>query len=166
MSWGHLPMRGRVLFSPGGPLGIDKVHSQLVTALCNRKRERNQRGRVHREVHDAATETMCSPGQHNKALSRTTWFECTSDGKGERRTAPYASNSPHHISTAMNEALTQTAPTAVRQSEPKPFTTCLLHNAEKKSFLGLHRAEPSGRTGSVFRLQEHRELQREREREL
>lgn len=31
----------------------------------------------------------------------------------------------------------------------------------EKLFLGLHRAEPSGR--SVFRLQEHRELQRERE---
>lgn len=78
--------------------------------------------------------------------------------------SPICIYSPHHISTAMNEALTQTAPTAVRQSEPKPFTTCLLHNAEKKSFLGLHRAEPSGRTGSVFRLQEHRELQREKER--
>lgn len=95
MSGGYLLMRGRVLFSPGGPLGIDKVHSQLVTSLCNRKRERNQRGRVHREIHDAATETMCSPGQHNEALSRTTWFECTSDRKGERCTAPYAST--HHI---------------------------------------------------------------------
>lgn len=78
---------------------------------------------------------------------------------------PICIHSPHHISTAMNEALTQTAPTAVRQSEPKPFTTCLLHNAEKNSFLGLHRAEPSGRTGSVFRLQEHRELQKERDLE-
>lgn len=82
MSWGYLLMRGRVLFNRGGPLGIDKVHSRSVVALCNRKRERNQRGRVHREIHDSATETTCSPGQHNTALSRTTWFECTSDGRG------------------------------------------------------------------------------------
>lgn len=95
MSRGYLLMRGHVLFSPGGPLGIDKVHSQLVTRLCNRKRERNQRGRVRREIHDAATETVCSPGQHNEALSRMTWFECTSDGKGKRCTAPYAST--HHV---------------------------------------------------------------------
>lgn len=30
-------MRGHVLFNPGGLLGIDKVHSQLITGLCNRK---------------------------------------------------------------------------------------------------------------------------------
>lgn len=102
---------------------------------------------------------MCSPGQHNEALSRT-WFECTSDGKGEMY-SPICIYSPHHISTAMNEALAQTAPTAARQSEPKPFTTCPLHNAKKNSFLGLHRADPLGRTGSVFRLQDYRVLQRE-----
>lgn len=88
---GYLLMRGHVLFIPGGPLRIHKVHSQLVTALCIRKRERH----LQRDIHDAATETMCSCGQHNKALSRTTWFEYTSDGKGERCTAPYAST--HHI---------------------------------------------------------------------
>lgn len=38
---------------------------------------------------------MCSPRQHNKALSRTTWFEYTSERKEERCTAPYAST--HHI---------------------------------------------------------------------
>lgn len=32
-------MIGRVLFSPGGPLGTDKVHSQFITALCNRETE-------------------------------------------------------------------------------------------------------------------------------
>ncbi len=90
------------------------------------------------------------------------WFEYTSDGKGGEMYSPICIHSPHHISTAMNEALTQTAPTAVRRSEPKPFTTRLLHNAEKNSSLGLHRAEPLGRTGSVFRLREHRELQSER----
>lgn len=57
--------------------------------------EREKDTRVQRDIHDAATETMCSCGQHNKALSRTTWFEYTSDGKGERCTAPYAST--HHI---------------------------------------------------------------------
>lgn len=61
--------------------GIDKVHSQLVAALCNRMRGGKQRSKVHRAIHDAATETMCSPGQHNKALSRTAWFEYTSEGK-------------------------------------------------------------------------------------
>lgn len=55
--------------------------------------------------------------------------------------SPVCDYSPHHISTAMNEGLTQTAPTAVRQSEPKPFTTCLPHNAAKKVFLGF---APSG----------------------
>lgn len=69
----------------GGPQGMDKVHSLLVPVLCNRKRERKQPGRVHQEIHDAATETMCSSGQHNEALSRKTWFECTSDGKGGER---------------------------------------------------------------------------------
>lgn len=107
--------------------------------------ERETETRVYREVHDAATETMCSPGQHNEALSRTTWFECTSDEKrGGKMCSPICNYSPHHISTAMNEALTQTAPTAVRQSEPKPFTTCPLHNAVKNSFLGLHQVRTLG----------------------
>ena len=88
-------MRGHSSVSSGGPLGIDKVHFQVVAALCNRNCERNQRGRVYREIYDVVTETMCSPGQHIDALSRTTWFECTSDGKGQRCTAPYAST--HHI---------------------------------------------------------------------
>lgn len=78
-------MRWHVLLSPAGPPGTDKVHSQLVTALCNIVRERKQRGRVHRKIHDAATETTCSPVQHNKALSRMTWFEYTSDRKGKSR---------------------------------------------------------------------------------
>lgn len=82
-------MRERVLLSPGGPQGMDEVRSHLVTALCNGKRERKQRGRVHEEIHDAATETTCSPGQHNEALSGTTWFECTSDGEGERDVQPH-----------------------------------------------------------------------------
>lgn len=33
----------------GGPLGTDMVYSQLASALCNRKGEGNQRGRVQRE---------------------------------------------------------------------------------------------------------------------
>lgn len=32
---------------------------------------------------------MCSPGQHNEALSRTTWFECTSDEKGGKDVQPH-----------------------------------------------------------------------------
>lgn len=76
--WGH------VLLSPASPPGIDKVHSQLVTALCIRMRKRKLRGSVHRKIHDAATEATRSPVQHNKALSRTTWFEYTSDRKGKR----------------------------------------------------------------------------------
>lgn len=82
-----------------------------------------------------------------------------------RCTAPYASTLPHHISTAMNEALTQKAPSAGRQTEPKSFT-CPLHNAKKNPLLGLHWAEPLGRTGSVFRLQDYRVLQRESDRLL
>lgn len=58
--------------------------------------------------------------------------------------SPICIYSPHHISTAMNEALTQTAPTAVRQSEPKPFTTRLLYNAEKNSFWVCTEQNPQG----------------------
>lgn len=80
-----------------------------------------------------ATQTICSPGRHHKALSRTTWLECTSQGKRtgrererERRTAPYAST--HHIifffSAVMNEAFRQA-------SSAKSF-----HNASSIQYRG------------------------------
>lgn len=142
-----------------GPLVIDKVHSQW--QHCVSEWEKEDRGRVHREISDAATETMWSPGQHNKALSTddVAWIHFR--WKGGAMYSSICIYSPHHISTAMNEALAQTAPTSIRQSELKPFTTHLLYNTEKNPFWGgSHRAEPSGR--SVFRLWEHGTLQRQR----
>lgn len=38
-------MTGRVLFIPGGPQGMNKVHSQLVAALSIKKTQRNERER-------------------------------------------------------------------------------------------------------------------------
>lgn len=155
-------MRGRVLFNPGGPLGIDKVRSLLVTALCDRKRERNQRGRVHGEIHDAATETMCSPGQHNKALSRTTWFEYTSDGKGERCTAPYAST--HHIifpQPWMRPSHRQ--PPLLSDSQSQSLSQHVFYTMQRKTlFWVCTEQNPWGGQGLSSGLQEHRELQRER----
>lgn len=71
-------------------------------------------------------------------------------GRGERERETYSPiciYSPHHISTAMNEALIQAAPAFVRQPEPKPFTTRLSVQCRgKNSFvLFLRRAEyPEG----------------------
>lgn len=61
MSWGYLPMIGHVLFGPGGPLGIDKVHSQLATALCKRKTERNQREAESAERSTMQPQRRCVP---------------------------------------------------------------------------------------------------------
>lgn len=60
--------------------------------------------------------------------------------------------SPHSISTATNEALTQTAPTAISRSEPRPFTTCPPDNTEKVFFLGSNQAGPPVLDGETYRL--------------
>lgn len=60
--------------------------------------------------------------------------------------------SPHPISTATNEALTQTAPTAISRSEPRPFTTCPPDNTEKVFFLGSNQAGPPVLDGETYRL--------------
>lgn len=136
-------MKGRVLFDLGGPLWILKVPSQLVTVMHNEKRERNHQGRVHREVCDAVTETMCSPGQYNEALSRTMWFECTSDRKGERCSAPYAST--HHIIFPRPWMRpSHRHPPLLSDSQSQKLSQQIFCTMQKKF---LHRAEPLERFG-------------------
>lgn len=128
--------------------------------------ERETETRVYRDVHDAATETMCSPGQHNEALSRTTWFECTSDEKGGKRcAAPYATT--HHIifpQLWMRPSHRQ--PLLLSDSQSQNLSQHVLYTMQWKTLSWVcTKWEPLGRTRSVFRLQEHRALQRESCRE-
>lgn len=156
-------MRGRVLFRPGGPPereGVSwrlfggwggKVHSLFGDwAVEGKQRGGRVQGAVWTrrshggDVFPLGSVIKLSVGQRGlNALHR---------GRGERGReretySPICIYSPHHISTAMNEALTQAALAFVRQPEPKPFTTRLSVQCRgKNSFvLFLRRAEyPEG----------------------
>lgn len=69
---------------------------------------------------------------------------CSHRNDGGAMHKPVCIYAPHHISTAMNEALTQRAPTTIREPEPKPFTTCLLYSTEKKLFWVCTEQNPHG----------------------
>lgn len=79
--------------------------------------------------------------------------------KGERCTAPYAST--HHIIFLQPWMRpSHRHPLCCRAVRAKTFHNTSSTQCRENSFLGLHRAEPSGRIGSVFILQQHGEPQR------